>query len=125
MKKIYALLTALLLTIAATAQTLNVQVGSVTYLFPASQCGEMTYTDGTTLTIMNKAFTLSDISAMTIDETEVTDGTIGVVYDGTSAKVTVAGNVAQYVTPTVSGGSTVILSTYSGGNSGPGGTLIS
>ena len=103
MKKIYILLTALLLTIAATAQTLNVQVGSVTYQFPASQCGEMTYTDGTTLTIMNKAFTLSDISAMTIDETEVTDGTIGVVYDGTSAKVTVAGNVAQYVTPTVSG----------------------
>ena len=103
MKKIYALLTALLLTIAAMAQTLNVQVGSVTYLFPASQCGEMTYTDGTTLTIMNKAFTLSDISAMTVDETEVTDGTIGVVYDGTSAKVTVAGNVAQYVTPTVSG----------------------
>ena len=103
MKKIYALLTALLLTIAATAQTLNVQVGSVTYQFPASQCGEMTYTDGTTLTIMNKAFTLSDISAMTIDETEVADGTIGVVYDGTSAKVTVAGNVAQYVTPTVSG----------------------
>ena len=103
MKKIYALLTALLLTIAATAQTLNVQVGSVTYQFPASQCGEMTYTDGTTLTIMNKAFTLSDISAMTVDETEVTDGTIGVVYDGTSAKVTVAGNVAQYVTPTVSG----------------------
>jgi len=33
----------------------------------------------------------------------VTDGTIGVVYDGTSAKVTVAGNIAQYVTPTVSG----------------------
>jgi hypothetical protein len=63
----------------------------------------MTYTDGTTLTIMNKAFTLSDISAMTVDETEVTDGTIGVVYDGTSAKVTVAGNIAQYVTPTVSG----------------------
>ena len=103
MKKIYTLLTALLLTIAAMAQTLNVQVGSVTYQFPASQCGEMTYTDGTTLTIMGKAFTLSDISAMTVDNTEVTDGTIGVVYDGTSAKVTVAGNVAQYVTPTVSG----------------------
>jgi len=40
---------------------------------------------------------------MTIDNTEVTDGTIGVVYDGASAKVTVAGNIAQYVTPTVSG----------------------
>ena len=43
MKKIYALLTALVLTIAATGQTLNVKVGSVTYQFPASQTGEMTY----------------------------------------------------------------------------------
>jgi len=103
MKKRYALLTALVLTIAATAQTLNVQVGNVTYQFPASQCGEMTYTDGTTLTIMNKTFTLSDISAMTVDETEVTDGTVGVSYNGSAATVTVAGNVAQYVTPTVSG----------------------
>ena len=103
MKKIYALLTALLLTIAATAQTLNVKVGNVTYQFPASQTGDMTYTDGTTLTIMGKAFTLSDISSMTVDNTEVTDGTIGVTYNGSTATVTVAGNIAQYVTPTVSG----------------------
>ena len=103
MKRIYALLTALLLTIAATAQTLNVQVGSVTYQFPASQCGEMTYTDGTTLTIMGKTFTLGDISAMTVDQSEVTDGVVSVSYDGSSATVTVAGNIAQYVTPTVNG----------------------
>lgn len=91
-----------MLTIAATAQTLNVKVGSVVYQFPASQAGDMTYSDGTTLTIMGKAFTLSDISSMTIDNTEVTDNSIGVAYDGSSALVTVAGNVAQYVTPTVS-----------------------
>ena len=201
MKKIYALLTALLLTIAATAQTLNVQVGSVTYQFPASQCGEMTYTDGTTLTIMNKAFTLSDISAMTIDETEVADGTVIAVgglesgasisggtcksasswtasswhalYNGSGlalafktpassssggnqggpggggpggnqggssqqlvvyttstpslkSGVTVSGGTEYFggmanIGCTVSGGSTVTLSTYSGGNSGPGG----
>lgn len=103
MKKVYVFLTALMLTIAATAQTLNVKVGSVVYQFPASQAGDMTYSDGTTLTIMGKVFTLSDISSMTIDNTEVTDNSIGVAYDGSSALVTVAGNVAQYVTPTVSG----------------------
>lgn len=92
-----------MLTIAATAQTLNVKVGSVVYQFPASQAGDMTYSDGTTLTIMGKAFTLSDISSMTIDNTAVTDNSIGVAYDGSSALVTVAGNVAQYVTSTVSG----------------------
>ena len=103
MKKIYALIAALVLTIAAGAQTLNVQMGSVTYQFPASQTGDMTFSDGTTLTVLNKTFTLSEVTSMTVDNTEVTDGAIGVVYDGTSAKVTVAGNIAQYVTPTVSG----------------------
>ena len=103
MKKVYALLTALLLTIAAAAQTLNVQVGSVTYQFPASQCGEMTYSDGATLTIMGKAFALSDISSMTVDDTKVTDNLVSIVYSGSSAAVTVAGNVAQYVEPTISG----------------------
>ena len=103
MKKIFALLTALMLTIAATAQTLNVKVGNVTYQFPATQAGDMTYSNGTTLTIMGKTFTLSDISAMTVDNTEVSDNLVQIVYNGTSAMVTVAGNVAQYVTPTISG----------------------
>ena len=103
MRKIYALLAALMLTITAAAQTLNVKVGSVTYLFPASQTGDMTYSNGTTLTIMGKEFTLSDISSMSVDNTTVTDGAIGVTYSGTSAAVTVAGNIAKYVTPTVSG----------------------
>ena len=103
MKKIYALLTSLLLTIGATAQTLNVQVGSVTYQFPASQCGDMNYTDGTTLTIQNKTFALDEISAMTVDNTKVTDNLVTIAYNGTSAMVTVAGNVAQYVEPTING----------------------
>lgn len=85
------------------AQTLNVQVGSVTYQFPASQTGEMTYANGKTLTIMGKTFTLADINSMTVDNSEVADGTITVSYNGNTASVTVAGNVAQYVTPTING----------------------
>ncbi len=85
------------------AQTLNVTVGNVTYLFPADQTGDMTYTDGTTLTVMGKSFTIGDITAMSVDETAVTPNLVQVAYNGTSAQVTVAGNVAQYVTPAVSG----------------------
>ena len=103
MKRTLLSLMALVLTIAVEAQTLNVKVGSVTYQFPASQTGEMTYQDGTTLTIMGKTFTLADIDAMTVDDSEVVDGTIVVNYDGGSASVAVAGNIAQHVTPTVSG----------------------
>ena len=87
----------------SSAQTLNVKVGNVTYQFPASQTGDMTYADGQTLTIMGKTFSLSDISAMTVDDTKVTDNLVEIAYNGTSATVTVAGNVAQYVTPTLNG----------------------
>lgn len=40
---------------------------------------------------------------MYVDESEVTDNAVSVVYDGTSASVTVAGNVAKYVDATVTG----------------------
>lgn len=103
MKRTLLYIVAFVLTLAATAQTLNVKVGSVTYQFPASQTGEMTYTNGETVTIMGKTFSLADIDAMTVDETSVTDNEVAVSYDGTSASVFVAGNVAQYVTPTISG----------------------
>ena len=103
MKKVYALLTAFVLTIAATGQTLNVKVGNVTYQFPATQTGEMTYANGTELTIMGKTFMLNEITSMVVDDSNVKDGTIAVSYNGTSASMTIAGNVAKYVTPTISG----------------------
>ena len=103
MKKIFALISALVLTIAATGQTLNVKVGNVIYQYPASQTGEMTYSNGTTLTIMDKAFTLSEIDAMTVDDSEVENNRVTVEYESSSAKVYVAGNVAKYVSPTING----------------------
>ena len=103
MKKTTAILSALMLAAAATAQTLNVTVGNVVYQFPAAQTGEMTYDSGTTLTIMGKTFSISDIASMNVDDTSVTANAVSVVYNGTSATVYVAGNVAQYVEPTVSG----------------------
>lgn len=103
MKKIYTSLSMLVLTIAAVAQTLNVNVGNVTYQFPASQTGDMTYSEGTTLTIMGKTFNIENISSMKVDDTEVKDNTVNVAYNGSSATVTVAGNVAQYLTVAQSG----------------------
>ena len=109
MKKIYTLLTAFVLTIAAYAQTLNIQVGNVIYQFPASQAGEMTYQDGATLTIQNKTFTLSEVSSMYVDQSSVTDNLVDVVYNGSSATVTVAGNVASYVTAAIDGAHVTIV----------------
>lgn len=85
------------------AQTLNVVQGDVTYAFPAAQCGDMQYAEGTTCTINGKVFTIAELDQMFIDESAVTDNTVEVTYEGAAAKVRVAGNVARYITPVVSG----------------------
>ena len=108
---VVSLLSLLLVPYSIQAQTLNVQVGSVTYLFPAEQAGNMSYSDGTTLTVMGKSFALSEVTAMYVDETGVTDNLVSIVYSSSSAAVTVAGNVAQYVTPTVNGAHVTIAQT--------------
>lgn len=103
MKKILSIIAATVLAITVQAQTLNVVTGNVTYQFPANQAGDMTYSDGTSLTIMDKSFAVSDINKIYIDDTSVTDNLVTIAYDGTSASVKIAGNVAQYVTATVNG----------------------
>ena len=91
------------LALAAQAQTMNVQQGSVTYAFAANS-DDMTYTNnGQTLTIQGKSFSTSDITKISIDESAVTNNTVSISYSGTSASVIIAGNVAPYVTATVSG----------------------
>lgn len=100
------LLTTLLLAmtmVSSIAQTLNVQQGSVTYAFTADG-SDMTYSDnGQTLTIGGKTFTLSEITQILVNDAAVTPNTVSISYSGTSATVTIAGNVAPYVTATVSG----------------------
>ena len=103
MKRIYNILAALILTLATQAQTLNVVIDGVTYQFPANQVGEMNYASGTTLSIMEKDFALSDITKMYIDTTVVSNNYVNVIYDGSSANVFIAGNIAPYVNATING----------------------
>ena len=103
MKKIFFLvMTALTISGMLNAQTLNVQQGQVTYKFPAEQTGQMPYSNGTALTIMDKMFTLTDVTKMYVDESSVVDNTVNVAYNGSSVSIVVAGNIAQYLTITTS-----------------------
>jgi hypothetical protein len=85
------------------AQTMHVQVGQVAYAFPAEQAGVMTYDAGSTVHIMDKVFALTDVDMMYVDGAEVVDNRVAVVYNGETASVSVAGNVAKYLTINVSG----------------------
>ena len=104
MKKILSLLLCMSAFCALmNAQTMHVQVGQVSYAFPAEQAGVMTYAAGSTVHIMDKVFALSDVDMMYVDGAEVLDNRVAVVYNGETASVSVAGNVAKYLTINVSG----------------------
>lgn len=92
-----------------TAQTLNVQVGNVRYMFPAVQTAQMPYENGSTLTVMGKVFNLSEIDSIYVDETAVTDNTVQVAYSDESADITVAGNIARLLTITQTGAHVSII----------------
>lgn len=104
MKRFYSIFTALLLTMGLQAQTLNVNIGNVTYAHSAAQTGDMQYSgNGSVLTIEGKAYTVSDLTSITIDNSTVGDSAVSVTYNGSSAKVVVSGDVAKYLTVAVSG----------------------
>lgn len=110
MKRILILsLTGGLLTTAARAQTLRITSGSVTTALKAS-ADELTFADnGTQLTAAGKTFAVADIDSIYTDDTTVDDNTVLVAYNGTTAHVTVAGNIAPLLTVTVNGANVAIV----------------
>ena len=103
MRRMALFLVAAFATLTTWAQTLNVEVDHVTYQIPAAHAGEMVYEDGSTVTILNKVYNISEITRMYIDNTTVEDNTVSVTYSDGSAAVKVAGNIAQYISVASSG----------------------
>lgn len=78
-------------------------MGNVTYAFAAEQVGVMPFGEGSTLTVQGREFSLADVAQVYVDDSAVDDNTVAVVFEGSTASVLVAGNVAQYVEVTVDG----------------------
>ena len=103
MRRLASFLIAAVVTVAAMAQTLNVEVGSVTYQIPAADAGSMLYADGTSLTIADNTYAIADITRIYVDDAVVGDTAVYVTYDGNAARVLVDGRIAKYVSVAVSG----------------------
>lgn len=104
MKKTAAIFTAAVLGICGvSAQTMNLSQGNVIYSYPAATMGEAVVSDGKTISIGGTDFNISDLSEMYVDNSTVEDNTVTVAYSEGSATVTIAGNVARYVSATVDG----------------------
>ena len=103
MKKIISSIFAVLAVFSLNAQqSLNVHQGNVTYCFTAN-ADPMPYADGKTLSVQGATFNLSDITGMEVVAEEFDDNTVLVEYNETSATVTIAGNIAQYVKAELNG----------------------
>lgn len=88
----------------ASAQSLNVNCGGVTYNFNPAQTGVMEYLNGTSLSIKGVSFNIADITSIKVENDLVDENTVTVNYSVDGAAVTVAGNIAQYIDATVTGG---------------------
>ena len=117
MKQILLSVIALVLTIAATGQTLKITTSSGTKEYQASQVTEnspATFSGGTMLTVGNDVFTISDITSVEVvrsQESGVEANTVNIVYNGSTATVTKADNISNYVTAEVSGAHVTITQT--------------
>jgi hypothetical protein len=117
MRRFIPILTALMLTIAAGAQTLKITTNSGTKEYQASQVTESepaTFTGGTMLSIGSDVFNISDITSMLVTNSSSSDveaNTVNIVYNGSTAMVTMADNVAAYVSAEVSGAHVSITQT--------------
>lgn len=92
------------------AQTVNVKVGQVTYVHRVANVGEMPFTSGSTLTIEGKVYSVDKslsttdfIDEIAVGDADVQDNSVSISYNGSTASVVVAGNVARYLTVEVSG----------------------
>ena len=106
----HTLLTAacLIALLPAYGETFNINIGKVTYNVSTSDAGDMTYSGGSTLTVLGNAYDLSKISSMYVDETPVEANTVTVNYNGTEASVTADAALARYLNIAVDGAAVTI-----------------
>ena len=109
MKRIAIIICCILCLTTANAQSLNVKIGEIIYVHKAANTGEMTFSNGTTLTIEGKTYSIADINEIDINNNSIDDNTVNVTYNGNSAQVTIAGNIAKYLTVTANGSDISIL----------------
>jgi len=109
-KKILVLLLFMLSsTMMFAQQTMWVHTGRVHWAYNTDEAGTMPYSSTPDLTVLEKAFGVSDIDSITVEDNEFSDDNILVTYDDTEADVYVAGNIANYITATVDGASVSVV----------------
>lgn len=102
-KTLTVIILAAIAALPTTAQSLKVAEGNVSYIFPATEMGEGVFTSASTFEILGRQFSTTDVTEMTVTNSEIERNTVEIAFNGTSATVAIAGNIARYVTATIDG----------------------
>ena len=109
MKYFYTILLAVL-TLPVGAQTVTVKTGQISYIHNGFNAGDMPFSiNGTTLTVEGKVYNIADITSIVVDFSPVKNDIVEVKYNDATASVVVAGNIAKYLTVTVSGADVSVI----------------
>ncbi len=76
------------------AQTLKIHSSQVSVAIPAAEAGTMTVGPTGTFTVMGRTYDIADIDSITVDNSEYQASTVSVNYNGNTARLLVAGNIA-------------------------------
>ena len=90
-------------------QTMWIHTGHVHWAYNTESVGTMPYSSANLLTVLDKGFTLADVDSVTVDSQTLADDNVLVKYNGGSADVFVAGNIANHITAQVTGARVAVL----------------
>ncbi len=102
----------LALGLTARAQGLSVSDGSVEYNYNASEVGDMAVS-ATAVTVGGKSYATNSYSTLYVTDEAQDDNSVNVVYNGTTALVSIAGNIADIVSAKVNGAHVTLLQSAS------------
>ena len=90
-------------------QTMWVVTGDVKWAFTTEQLDTVPYSNGTSFTAQGKTFNIADVDQIYVNNEPIADNTVDVAYNGNTAQVIVAGNIAKYMTASVNGAHVVAV----------------
>lgn len=112
MKRIFSILClALMMSAAATAQSLNVHEGKITYSYPYDETTTMTY-GSNSLTINGESYELTNINSITGSDQQLDRSQVYVSYDGASASIVMSGELRGRLLPVVDGANVSITDLF-------------
>ncbi len=108
-KTLYSVLAAcLLLPGAASARSLDVNIGNIAYSYRDSSTGDIVFDSSDSFTIGGKTFKVNEVSSLEVVDNDLADNAVAINYTNGSATMRIAAGLAPFITADVFGGTVLV-----------------